>query len=71
LSKVREVCPLTNSHVGFNRSATSRAQAGRARDVETLECHQIVPKTGAKRAKTEQIQKTEILAILRLAKGFS
>src|SRR6267142_1103740 len=33
-------------------------------------CHQIATKTGATRAKTEQIQKAEILAILRLAKGF-
>jgi hypothetical protein len=68
---VREVCPLTNSDVGFTRSATSQAQAGRARKVETLEGHQIVTINGAKRAKTEQIQKIEILAILRLAKGFS
>lgn len=30
-----------------------------------------VIKSGAKSAKTEQIQKTEIIAILRLTKGFS
>jgi hypothetical protein len=36
-----------------------------------LEYHQIVSKTGAKQAKTEQIQKIEIVAILLLAKGFS
>lgn len=36
-----------------------------------FDCSQIVTKSGAKRAKTEQIQKTEIVAILRLAKAFS
>jgi hypothetical protein len=36
-----------------------------------LDCHQIVTKIGAKRAKTEQIQKTEIFVISQLAKGFS
>ena len=41
------------------------------REVENQKCHQIVTKPGAKRAKTKQIQKTEIVAILRLAKGFS
>jgi hypothetical protein len=35
------------------------------------ECHQVVTISGAKRTKTEQIQKTETLAILRLANGFS
>jgi hypothetical protein len=38
---------------------------------KNCDCHQIVAKTGAKRAKAKQIQKTEIVAILRLAKGFS
>jgi hypothetical protein len=33
--------------------------------------NKIVARAGAKRAKTEQIQKTEIIAILRLAKGFN
>jgi hypothetical protein len=37
----------------------------------SLKCHQIVTTTHAKRAKTEQIQKIETAAILRLAKGFS
>ncbi len=36
-----------------------------------LTCHQTVTKTGAKRAKTSKLQKTKIVAILRLAKGFS
>jgi hypothetical protein len=33
--------------------------------------HQIATKNRAKRAKMEQIQETEIIAIFRLAKGFS
>jgi hypothetical protein len=36
-----------------------------------VDCHQIVTKGRAKQAKTEQIQKAEIVAILQLAKGFS
>jgi hypothetical protein len=36
-----------------------------------LDCHQIVTKTGAKQAKISKLPKTEIVAILRLAKGFS
>jgi len=35
------------------------------------DCHQIVTKTGAKQAKTSKLQKTEIVTILPLAKGFS
>jgi hypothetical protein len=34
-------------------------------------CRQIVTKNGAKWAKTKQMQKIEILAISRLAKGFN
>jgi len=41
------------------------------REAKSLECHQIVTKDRAKGAKTEQIQKTQIVAILQLAKGFS
>jgi hypothetical protein len=33
------------------------------RGLEILWCHQIVTKSGAKQAKIEQIQKTEIVAI--------
>src|SRR4029077_12609780 len=40
-----------------------------AQSVETCECHQIVTKTGAKWPKIKQIQETEIVAILQLAKG--
>jgi hypothetical protein len=47
------------------------ARTTEAGEIETIDCHQIVTKSGAKRTKTEQIQKTEILAILRLAKGFT
>jgi hypothetical protein len=36
-----------------------------------MDCHQIVAKSGAKWSKTVQIRKKEIIAILRLAKGFS
>jgi hypothetical protein len=42
-----------------------------ARPVQPFGCHQTVTKAGAKRSKTEQIQKTEIVAILQLAKGFT
>jgi hypothetical protein len=42
-----------------------------ARAVQPFGCHQIVTKTSAKRTKIEQIQTIEIVAILRLAKGFS
>jgi hypothetical protein len=35
------------------------------------DCHQIVTKVGAKQAKINKLQKTEIIAILQLAKGFS
>jgi hypothetical protein len=40
-----------------------------AQKVENCGCPQIVTKTGAKRAKTQQIQETEIVAISRLGKG--
>jgi hypothetical protein len=36
-----------------------------------MDCHQIVTKSGAKWSKTVQVQKKEIIAILRLAKGFN
>jgi hypothetical protein len=38
---------------------------------QNYDCHQIVTKTGAKQAKISKLQKTEIIAILQLAKGFS
>jgi hypothetical protein len=38
---------------------------------KTSDCHQIVTKTDAKQAKIGKLQKTEIVLILRLAKGFS
>jgi hypothetical protein len=34
-----------------------------AREVETLDCHQIVTKTGAKQAKTSKLQEIESGAI--------
>jgi hypothetical protein len=39
--------------------------------LKATEFHQIVTKPGVNRTKMEQIQKTEIVAILQLAKGFS
>jgi beta-glucosidase len=42
-----------------------------ARGVETLDCHQIVTKTGPKQGKISKLKKTANRAICRLAKGFS
>jgi hypothetical protein len=40
-----------------------------ARELQSEGCSKIAAKTGAKLTKTEQIQKTEIIAILPAGKG--
>ena len=59
--------PKMARHVGANRE---RVTLMCAREVQTLACHQIVTKTGAKGTKMGQIQKTEIVAILRGPTGY-
>jgi hypothetical protein len=51
-------------------AALSLASADHAQ-TESVVVIKIVARASAKRAKTEQIQKTEIIAIFRLEEGFS
>jgi hypothetical protein len=61
-----------NTSEAAARSLNAERVTLNVRDRPTgYDCQQIVTKSGARRTKTEQIQKTQIVAILQLAKGFS
>ena len=61
---------LKNVLVFLGVKATQRIPTDNAQ-TESVVVIKIVARASAKRAKTEQIQKTEILAIFRLEEGFS
>jgi hypothetical protein len=67
----RIIPPNLDTALHHNHDSSIRRYIVTIRVLETTDCHQIVTKDGAKQAKTNKLQKTQIQAKLRLAKGFS